>query len=66
MSSHDVVVAVYLLLGASLVGLAVLGRRPGSPIPSLGTLVTWATDTRARHLGVVLAWAWLGVHLFAR
>jgi Family of unknown function (DUF6186) len=66
MSSHDMVVAVYLLLGGCLVALALVGRRPGSPIPSVGTLVTWATDTRARRLGVVLAWAWLGVHFFAR
>ena len=66
MSSHDITVAGYLACVGALVGLQVLSLRPGSRIPSFGSLLTWIMRTRAGRVGVTAGWMWLGLHYFAR
>ncbi len=66
MSSHDLTVTIYLAFAACGVGLTLLSRRTGSRIPSFGTLTSWTMSTRTRRVGVVVTWAWLGLHFFAR
>jgi hypothetical protein len=66
MSSRAVTIAGFLALAAAALGLELLGRRPGSPVPRLGDLVGRAVQTRRGRIGVLLAWWWVGWHLFAR
>jgi Family of unknown function (DUF6186) len=66
MSSHDFTIAVYLSIVMCGVALALLSRRPGSRVPTFGALMSWVESTRTRRVGVIVAWAWLGLHFFAR
>jgi hypothetical protein len=66
MNAHNVTVLGYLLilLAAVLLELIAAARRSG--IPSLGEVFTRIMRTRTGRVGVLVAWAWLGVHFFAR
>jgi len=66
MNSHDITVAGYLACVAALVGIQILSVRPGSRIPSFGSLLTWIMRTRAGRVGVTAGWTWLGLRYFAR
>jgi len=57
---------VWGALGAALVGCAVLARRAKGRVPDVGALVRLLTAGPVRRAAVVLAWMWLGWHLFAR
>jgi hypothetical protein len=48
------------------VTLQLLSRRPGSRIPSLGGVITWAMGSRTLRVAILVGWAWLGLHFFAR
>ena len=66
MSSHGVTVAGYLaVLSAGLV-LQLLATRTRAGIPPLGDVLTRAMRTRTGRVGLLIAWAWLGLHFFAR
>ena len=65
MSSHEITIAGYLAVLASLVTLQVLATRTRVPVPSLSDLLTWAMRTRTGRVGVLVAWAWIGLHFFA-
>jgi hypothetical protein len=47
------------------VTLQVLATRTRAPVPSLGELLTRAMRTRTGRVGVLVAWAWIGLHFFA-
>ena len=66
MNSHEVTIAVYLLVLAGVVLLQVLATRTRAPIPSLGDLLTRAMRSRTGRVGVLVAWAWIGLHYFAK
>ena len=66
MTSHDLTVAVYLLIVLAGVGLEVRSYSPRSRIPSIGTVFTRVMRTRSGRVGVIAGWAWLGLHFFAR
>jgi hypothetical protein len=66
MNSRAVSTIVYALIAACGVGLHLRSRIPGCRIPSLGTLFSGAMRTRPGRVGIVVGWAWLGVHFFAR
>jgi hypothetical protein len=66
MSSHEVTIAGYLVALFGIVLLQVLAARTRAPIPSLGDLLTRAMRSRTGRVGVLVAWAWLGLHFFAR
>jgi uncharacterized protein YceK len=66
MTSRAVTVAGYLLIVGCGVVLQLASRRPGSPVPSLGTVLRWVMRTRSGRVGVMVGWAWLGVHFLAR
>lgn len=65
MSSHEITIAGYLAVLASLVTLQVLATRTRVPVPSLSDLLTRAMRTRTGRVGVLVAWAWIGLHFFA-
>jgi len=66
MSSHDLTVAVYALIGLAALALQVRSASPASRIPSLGTVFRRVMRTRSGRVGVVAGWAWVGLHFFAR
>ena len=66
MSGHEVTIAGYLLVVAGIVLLQVLATRTRVPVPSLGDLLTRAMRSRTGRVGVLVAWAWIGLHFFAR
>jgi Family of unknown function (DUF6186) len=66
MSSHDVTVAGYLAVLAAGVLLQVLALRSPTRVPPAGEVLTRAMRTRTGRVGMLVAWAWLGLHFFAR
>jgi hypothetical protein len=65
MTSHEITIAGYLIILAGIVTLQVLATRTRVPAPSLGELLTRAMRTRTGRVGVLVAWAWIGLHFFA-
>jgi Family of unknown function (DUF6186) len=66
LSSHDITIAGYVVVLVSIVALQVLATRTRAPVPALGELLTRAMRTRTGRVGVLVAWAWVGLHFFAR
>lgn len=66
MNSHDVTVLGYVLILLAGMLLQLFATRPGSRIPSLGEVLSHLMRTRTGRVGVLVAWAWLGLHFFAR
>ena len=65
MTSHQITIAGYLIILAAIVTLQVLATRTRAPVPSFGELLTRAMRTRTGRVGVLVAWAWIGLHFFA-
>ena len=65
MNSHTITIAGYLVVLGGIVLLQVLAARTRVPVPSLGDLLTRAMRTRTGRVGVLVAWAWIGLHFFA-
>jgi len=66
MRSHEVTIAGYLVVLAGIVVLQVLATRTRARVPSLGDLLTRAMRSRTGRVGVLVAWAWIGLHYFAK
>ena len=66
MNSHEITIAGYLAVLGGIVLLQVLATRTRVPVPALGDLLTRAMRTRTGRVGVLVAWAWIGLHFFAR
>jgi hypothetical protein len=66
MTWHEVTIAGYLLAVAGIVVLQLLATRTAVPVPSLGDLFTRAMRSRTGRVGILVAWAWVGLHFFAR
>ena len=66
MNSHEVTIAGYLAVVGGIVLLQVLGLGTRARVPPLGDLLTRAMRSRTGRVGVLVAWAWIGLHFFAR
>ena len=66
MIAREVTIAGYVVVLAGIVLLQVLATRTRAPIPSLGDLLTRAMRSRTGRVGVLVAWAWIGLHFFAK
>jgi hypothetical protein len=64
--AEAVTIAGYLLIVGYGVALELSSRRRGSPVPSFGALLSRVMRTRSGRVGVLVGWAWLGVHFLAR
>jgi hypothetical protein len=64
-TSHAITIAGYLAVLSGIALLQVLATRTRVPVPSLGELLTRAMRTRTGRVGVLVAWAWVGLHFFA-
>ena len=65
-NSHDLTIGGYLAVLAGIALLQLLATRTSLPVPGLGDLLTRAMRTRTGRVGVLVAWAWIGLHFFAR
>ncbi|MGO8956767.1 MAG: DUF6186 family protein [Streptosporangiaceae bacterium] len=66
MTSRDVTILGYLAVLASGITLQVLAVRQPDRLPSLGRVLTHVMTTRTGRVGVFVAWAWIGLHFFAK
>ncbi len=66
MNSHAVTILGYLLVLAAGLAAQFLATRTRVPIPPLGDVLTRAMRSRTGRVGVLVAWAWIGLHFFAR
>jgi hypothetical protein len=66
MTWHEVTIAGYLLVVAGIVVLQLLATRTAVPIPAFGELLTRAMRSRTGRVGILVGWAWIGLHFFAR
>ncbi len=66
MSSHDLTVTGYLVVLLAAAGLQAVALQTSAPVPPLGEVLTRIMRTRIGRVGVLVAWAWLGLHFFAR
>ena len=66
MSHRDAVVAVWAVIGLAVVAGAVAAPSSRGRVPGYGALARAATRGPVRRTVVVLAWMWLGWHVFAR
>jgi uncharacterized protein DUF6186 len=65
-SSYAVGITGYCVLIAVLIVLALAAHRSGGPIVSGSGLIASIRRSRTGRVLLVLAWAWLGWHLFVR
>ena len=66
MNSHDVTVLGFLLVLAALIGTDVVARTKLAPVPTFAQVFTRIMRTRTGRVGVLVAWAWIGLHFFAK
>ncbi|GAA1994047.1 DUF6186 family protein [Catenulispora subtropica] len=66
MSSREITIAGYVLVGLAVVVVELVARRPGSRVPTLSQLVGFVMRQRWGRLGVLLLWWWLGFHFLSR
>ena len=66
MNSHDVTVTGFLVVLAALVGTEIVGRTGRAPVPTFSQVMTRVMRTRTGRVGMLVAWAWLGLHFFAK
>jgi len=66
MSSRDATIIGYLIVAAAAISLQVIAVRQPRRLPSLGQVLSHVMQSRTGRVGVVVAWAWIGLHFFAR
>lgn len=66
MRSHYLTIAAYLAVLCGFVALQVIGARGKGPVPTVGTILTRIMRTRTGRVGILVAWAWIGLHFFAQ
>jgi Family of unknown function (DUF6186) len=65
-NSHDITVTGYLAVVLGGVLLQVLATRTRAPVPPLGAVLSRVMRTRTGRVGVLVGWAWIGLHFFAK
>lgn len=66
MSSHELTVLGYLVVLTAGVLLELLAIATPARIPPLGEIFTRIMRSRTGRVGMLVAWAWVGLHFFAR
>lgn len=66
MSSRTITILAYIVSLMAMTSLHLLSFLPASKIPSFGVVIRRLMRTRTGRVGLLVAWAWLGFHYFAR
>jgi Family of unknown function (DUF6186) len=64
--THQITIAGFAAIAIAFMALELAGRRPGSRIPTAGEVFGYLMQTRVTRVLILVAWGWLGWHLFAR
>jgi hypothetical protein len=65
-NSHKATILGYLLVLASGVALQIKALTRRDRFPSLGRVFTHVMHSRTGRVGIFVAWAWIGLHFFAK
>ncbi len=65
-STRAVTIGGFVVVIAAMVVLEIIGRRPGSKIPTVGQWLGYLMRPRIGRVLILLGWWWLGWHYFAR
>ncbi|HXW44328.1 MAG TPA: DUF6186 family protein [Streptosporangiaceae bacterium] len=66
MSTRDGTILGYLLVLAAGIALQVASVLRPDSFPSLGRVLTHVMRSRTGRVGIFVAWAWVGLHFFAK
>ena len=66
MNSRDITIIGYVSVLVAAVALQVAALRMPERLPSIGRVFTQIMRTRTGRVGILVAWAWLGLHFFAK
>lgn len=66
MSSGQLTVWGFVVIGLAAVAVEAAARRPGSRIPTFSDIVGFVMRERWGRLGVVALWWWVGWHFLSR
>ena len=64
MTSHDISVMVYVVIGLTAVAVELVALSRPERVASLGRVLGRAMHTRTGRVGIVTGWVWLGLHFF--
>ena len=65
-SSRAITITGYLVVVIALVALETTASFKGSGVPPFRVVLGRIMHTRSGRVGLLAAWAWLGLHFFAR
>jgi hypothetical protein len=65
-NSHKATILGYLLVLAAGVALQIKALTRPDRFPSLGRVFTHVMQSRTGRVGIFVAWAWIGLHFFAK
>ncbi|HVB45521.1 MAG TPA: DUF6186 family protein [Streptosporangiaceae bacterium] len=66
MNSHDITVLGFLIVLAGLIGTDLAARTTRAQVPTFAQVFTRIMRTRTGRVGILVAWAWIGLHFFAK
>ncbi len=66
MNSHDITVLGFLLILAALLVTEAVARTGRTSVPTFAQVVTRIMRNRTGRVGMLVAWAWIGLHFFAK
>lgn len=66
LSSRAITITGYVVVVFALIALETTASFKGSGIPPFRVVVNRIMRTRSGRVGLLTAWAWLGLHFFAR
>lgn len=66
MSSHDITITGFLIVVAGILGTEAAARLTKAQVPTFSQVFSRIMRTRTGRVGVLVAWAWVGLHFFAK
>lgn len=66
MTTRVITIIGFACVIIALLALDLIGRRPGSRVPTLGEWLGYLMRARAGRAAILLGWLWIGWHYFAR
>jgi hypothetical protein len=65
-TTHAITLLGFTAIAILFAGLELAAHRPASRVPTAGEVLGFLMQTRLTRLIVLVSWAWLGWHFFAR
>jgi len=65
-AGYAATVTAYLAVAAAAILLEIMGRRPGSTVPTFSDVATSVASTTVGRIALLGLWWWTGWHFLAR